>query len=87
MQSLFSQVMHQLLELRLKPKRINYIILSFYNIQLSYITRTRIFFAIVEQVLNLGCVYCNSSTYFTNTCVILFARACVCVYVCERERE
>jgi len=52
-----------------KTVKIYYIILSFYNLQLSYITRTRIFFAIVQPGLNLGCVYCNSSTYFTNTCV------------------
>ena len=62
--------------------------LSLYTIQISYINRTCVFFANVQLGWNLGCVYCNFSTYFTNTCVILFCVCvcvlwCVCVFVCR----
>ena len=61
-----SQVMHHSSELRIKLKDFHYVILSFYILQTSYINRICVFFAIFSLGWNWICVYCNSSTWFTN---------------------
>jgi len=72
------------IRIKAKTEKNHCIMLSFYNLQISYINRTCVFFLIVQLGWNLGSVYCKSSTSFTNNSVILFV--CVCVCVCVRAR-